>query len=269
MDRFEGQVVFVTGASAGIGAAVARRFAAQGADVALIGRRLDRLESVASGIRKLGRRALVLPTDVARDGELEKAAAATREAFGRIDIVIANAGYGVAGHFKELGIDDYRRQFETNVLGVLRTIYATLPDIERVHGRIALVGSVSGYLTAPGTIAYSMSKAAIHSLAQGLRLELAPKGVSVTLIAPGFVESEIRLRDDAGGVKTDAQDPIPRWLIMPADHAAREIVVAIGRREPERVLTRHGKAAVLLQRFTPGLMSAALEIGVKRPRELP
>jgi len=268
MGRFEGQVVFITGASAGIGAGVARRFAAVGADVALVARRKDRLESLAATIRKLGRRALVLEADVTRDGDLEAAAEATRKAFGRIDVLVANAGYGVVGAFDKLKLDDYRRQLETNLYGVLRAVYATLPDIERVRGRIAIVGSVSGYLATPGTIAYSISKAAVHSLAQGMRLELASKGVSVTLIVPGFVESEIRLLDNQGVLKAGAADPVPRWLVMPTDRAAREIVGAIARRDPERVITGHGKMAVFLQRHTPSLLSAAIGLGARRRREL-
>jgi short-subunit dehydrogenase len=268
MGRFEGQVVFITGASAGIGAAVARRFAAVGADVALVARRKDRLESLAATICKLGRRALVLEADVTRDGDLEAAAETARKAFGRIDVLVANAGYGVVGAFDKLKLDDYRRQFETNFYGVLRAVHATLPDIERVRGRIAIVGSVAGYLSTPGTTAYSVSKAAVHSLAQGMRLEFAGKGVSVTLIVPGFVESEIRLLDNQGVLKTGAADPVPRWLVMPTDRAAREIVGAIARRDPERVITGHGKIAVFLQRHTPSLISAAVGLGARRRREL-
>lgn len=266
MGRFEGQVVFITGASAGIGAGVARRFAAEGADVVLVARRKDRLESIAANLRKQGRRALALEADVCKDGDLEKAAEEARKAFGRIDVLVANAGYGVAGAFEKLTLDDYRRQLETNVYGVLRSVYATLPDLKRTRGRIAIVGSVSGYLSTPGTIAYAMSKAAVHSLAAGMRLELAEKGVSVTLIVPGFVESEIRLLDNQGVLKDGAADPVPRWLVMPTDHAAREIVGAIARREPERVITGHGKMAVFLQRHAPNLLSAAIGLGARRGR---
>ena len=116
---FAGQVVFITGASSGIGAALAREFARRGADLALAARRTDRLAALAAEITKSGRRALVLACDVTLDSDLEAAVARTREAFGRIDVVVANAGFGVVGSVESLGVDDFRRQFETNVFGVL------------------------------------------------------------------------------------------------------------------------------------------------------
>jgi len=134
--RFAGQVVFITGASSGIGEALAREFAGAGADVALAARRVDRLARLAAEIEGLGRRALVLPCDVTADGDLERAAGRTREAFGRIDVVVANAGFGVMGPVETLTLADYRYQFETNVFGVLRTVYATLEDVKRARGRL-------------------------------------------------------------------------------------------------------------------------------------
>ncbi len=95
--RFAGHAVFITGASSGIGAALAREFAREGADVALAARRLDRLEALAAEIGKLGRRAVVIPCDVTRDGDLERAAEPTRAALGKLDVVVANAGFGVSG----------------------------------------------------------------------------------------------------------------------------------------------------------------------------
>jgi len=121
-----GPVVFITGASSGIGAALAREYARRGADLALAARRTDRLDALAAELSAQGRRALVLACDVTRDGELEAAVARTRDAFGRIDVVVANAGFGVVGPVERLRLEDYRRQFETNVFGVLRTVYATL-----------------------------------------------------------------------------------------------------------------------------------------------
>src|SRR5262245_2792455 len=129
MTLFDGQVAFITGASSGIGAALAREFAHQGADVVLLARRLDRLEELAGELRGAGRRALAIACDVTQDGGLEAAAAQARGALGRIDVVVANAGYGVVGSVERLAIQDFRRQFETNVYGVLRTIYATLDDL--------------------------------------------------------------------------------------------------------------------------------------------
>jgi short-subunit dehydrogenase len=265
MGRFEGQTVFITGASAGIGKALALAFAAEGADIAVAARRKDKLEAVAAAIqRETGRRALPLEADVTKDGSLEAAAQEARDKLGRIDVVVANAGFGVAGPFEKLDLDDYRRQFETNIFGVIRTLRATLADVTHARGRFAIVGSVASHIGVPGTIPYSMSKAAIASLAQGLRLELADKGVSVTLLSPGFIDSEIRLLDNQGAMKENAKDPAPSFLVMPTAKAARQMVDAVARREAERVITMHGKLAVSLARHAPNMLEALLRRGGRK-----
>jgi short-subunit dehydrogenase len=265
--RFAGQVVFITGASSGIGAALAREFARGGADLALAARRADRLEQLAAELRALGRRALVLPCDVTADGELERAVARTRAALGRIDVVLANAGFGVVGPLESLTLEDYRYQFETNIFGVLRTIYATLEDVKRTRGRLVLLGSVSGHVGLPGSTAYAMSKFAVRGLAESLAHELAPYGVAVTLISPGLVASELRQVDNRGVWHPEAAEKVPRLLVMPADTAARHIVRAVARRRRESVITRHGRLAVFLQRHVPWLVRAAVgRFGVRSRR---
>jgi short-subunit dehydrogenase len=224
---------------------------------------------VAAELMKDGRRALVLACDVTRDGELERAVAQVRDALGRIDVVVANAGFGVVGRVDRLTIEDFRRQFETNVFGVLRTIYATLDDLKRTRGRLAILGSVSGHLATPGGSPYAMSKFAVRALADALRNELRPAGVAVTLLSPGFVESEIRLVDNQGRLKTTDRDVVPRWLRMRSDTAARKIVTAIERKRREAVITGHGKALVFVARHLPGLMSALVSLSGYRGRTEP
>ncbi len=243
--RFAGQVVFITGASSGIGEALAAR-------------RVDRLARLAAEIEGLGRRALVLPCDVTADGDLERAAGRTRETFGRIDVVVANAGFGVMGPVETLTLADYRYQFETNVFGVLRTVYATLEDVKRARGRLVLLGSVSGHVGLPGSSAYSMSKFAVRGFAESLAHELAPHGVAVTLVSPGFVESEIRHVDNRGRWHAEPEAGPPKVLIMPAATAARHIVRAVARRRRESIITRHGKLTVFLQRHVPWLVRAVV-----------
>jgi short-subunit dehydrogenase len=255
MAGFSEKVALVTGASSGIGAALARELARRGAAVALLARRAERIEALAAELRAAGGRALAVAADVTRDGELERAVAATVAEFGRLDVAVANAGFGVAGRFADLALDDYRRQFETNVFGVLRTARAALPELTRSRGALAIVGSVAGDVSAPGSSAYSMSKAAVRSLAAALRGELAPRGVAVVLVTPGFVDSEIRRVDNRGTLHPEAREPVPGWLRMPAATAARKIARAIARRRRELVLTGHGKVAVCLARHAPGLLA--------------
>jgi NAD(P)-dependent dehydrogenase (short-subunit alcohol dehydrogenase family) len=205
-------------------------------------------------VDEIGRaRALGVRCDVTADGDVERVAAEARRVFGRLDVVVANAGFGVVGAVERLGLDDYRRQFETNVFGVLRTIQATLPDMRSARGRIAIMGSLAGHIATPGSSPYSMSKFALRALAEALGHELAPAGVSVTLISPGFVESDIRRVDNRGTLREQTPDPIPRVLIMPARRAARQMVRAIGRRRREVVITPLGKVGVFVQRHAPWL----------------
>ncbi|MBI3854207.1 MAG: SDR family oxidoreductase [Planctomycetes bacterium] len=252
--RLAGKTALVTGASAGIGRALALELARQGANVAVAARRLELLEKLARDIEGLGRQALPLRCDVTREDEVRAAVAAAVAKFGALDVVVANAGFGVVGPVEQLTTDDFRRQFETNVFGVLHTVKAAMPELEKCGGRLALVGSVSGHVTVPATAAYSMSKYAVRSLAEALYLELRPKGVSVTLVSPGFVESDFRQVDNQGVHHPGQGDPYPKWIVMSVETAARKIARAIAGRRREIILTGHGKLAVFLQRHFPWVL---------------
>jgi len=235
--------VLITGASSGIGAALAREYDGRGAKLALLARRMEKLEEVARPLRQ----AHAIPCDVTDDAAVHHA---IREALdvlgGNLDVVIANAGIGLVGTVEELSIADYRRQFETNVFGVLRTVKGTMGALRRSSGRIGIVGSISGFLSLPGTSAYSMSKFAVRALSEALGAELAKDGVSVTHIAPGFVESEIRKVDNAGELHPHRRESIPPFLVMSNAIAAHQIAEAVQHRRPEAVITNHGKAAMFV-----------------------
>jgi short-subunit dehydrogenase len=252
------EVVLITGASSGIGAALAREWAGQGARLLLAARRRDRLDGVVEDVRRLGATAIAVGCDVTRDGDAEKAVARAVSEWGRLDVVVANAGFGVPGSVEALTIEDYRRQFETNVFGLLRTVKAALPELLRSRGRLALVGSVAGYVVSAGTSAYGMSKSSVRALAQALRYELSGRGVSVTHIAPGFVESEFRLKDARGQLRPNAAENVPTWLIVPAKVAARAIARAVMRRRREAVITGHGKILVFVARHFPRVLDLML-----------
>ena len=269
MSRFAGQVALITGASSGIGAALARELARQGADVALVARRADRLAVLAREIEDLGRRALVVTADVRVDGDVERAVTATQTTLGRLDVVVANAGFGVVGPVERLTLDDYRRQFETNVFGVLRTVQAALAPLKASRGRLVILGSVAGHIASPGSSPYSMSKFAVRGLAEALGHELAASGVSVTLVSPGFVESEIRRVDNSGVFQPEGREPVPAWLVVPAARAARSIARAIARRRREVVVTGHGRLAVFAQRHAPWLVAAIIRAAGLRSRPEP
>jgi short-subunit dehydrogenase len=250
---FAGQVVFITGASSGIGAALAREFARNGADLALAARRTDRLEVLATELRGPGRRVLALPCDVTRDRDVKRAVAATVSELGRIDVVVANAGFGVVGSLERLTLEDYRRQFETNVFGVLRTVFAGLSELRRNRGRLVIVGSVSGHVALPGSSPYSMSKFAVRALAEALDFELRPAGVSVTLVSPGFVDTEIHQVDNQGVRHPEVRPRAPAFTRTTADRAARRIVRAVARRRREVLITWLAHLTLWVRRYLPTL----------------
>jgi len=255
---FHSKSILITGASSGIGEELALQLAAAGAHLTLTARRKELLGALAQKISAAGHQTpLVVPADVTRDGDLEHAVSEALRAYQKLDIVIANAGFGVVGPFSRLTIDDYRRQLETNVFGLLRTLYAALPEIKKSHGNVVLIGSVAGWGATPGASPYAMSKFAVRALANSITAELALDGVKVTLISPGFVASNIRRIDNRGTLRAETKEPIPDWLVMPTRKAVRQILRAVARGKREAIITGHGKALVFLERFAPWVIRAA------------
>jgi len=254
---FRSKSILITGASSGIGEELALQLAAAGAHLTLTARRRELLDTLAQRISAAGHETpLVVSSDVTRDGDPENAVNEAIRSYGNLDIVIANAGFGIVGPFSRLTIDDYRRQFETNVFGLLRTLYAGLSEIQKSRGHLVLIGSVAGWGSTPGASAYAMSKFAVRALANAITPELALDGVTVTLISPGFVASDIRRTDNRGTLHSEAKDPIPAWLVMPTPEAVRQILNAVARGKREAVITGHGKALVLIERFAPWIIRA-------------
>jgi short-subunit dehydrogenase len=245
------RTALITGASSGIGAGLAREFVRRGFNVALVARRLGQLETLAAELRAAGGRASAHRGDVTVEGDIARVVAELAAAGVRPDIVVANAGFGVVGNAQKLTIEDYRRQFETNVFGVLRTLHETADSLRRAQGRFVIMGSVAGYLSASGSSAYTMSKFAVRALAEALHGELRALDVSCTLISPGFIDSDIRRVDNQGGLHAGAPDPIPAWLRMKTDKAARVMVSGILRGKKEVIVTAHAKVIVFIARHLP------------------
>jgi short-subunit dehydrogenase len=261
--KFKDHVVLITGASSGIGAALARELAREGAKLVLLARRRERLEGLCAELTTAGSQVLVHVGDVTQRAELDAAVALAVAHYWRLDMAVANAGFGVVGPVEKLGVGDYRRQFDTNVFGVIETVQAALPELRKSRGRLVLIGSVAGYISMPSSSPYSMSKFAVRALAQSLGPELRPHGVAVTLISPGFITSEIRQVDNRGVYHPVAKNPLPAWLVMPAEVAAKKIVSAVYRRRREAIITAHGKLLVWLQRFAPWVLRLAAGRGVR------
>lgn len=244
-------VVLITGASAGIGEALAYTYARDGYRVVLCARRLEKLEKISADIQSMGGESFALACDVRNRADMDLSVRATVEKFGRLDVVIANAGFGVYGDFEKLTTEDFQRQFDTNVYGVINTVQASLPAIKRTQGRIAVVGSAYSYLSFPSVSPYAMSKYAVRALTESLYFELKPQGVSVTLICPGVIGTDFRKIDSNGKPKLDAKEPLPAIIVMDPKTAARQMKKAIDRRKAEAVITFHGKVGVMLKNYLP------------------
>ncbi|MFI5302154.1 MAG: SDR family NAD(P)-dependent oxidoreductase [Polyangiales bacterium] len=261
-------VVLITGASSGIGEALAREYGRRKFDVVVVARREDRLKSLVEDLRRSGVEALAVAGDVTVDGSIDAAVEAAVKRFGRLDVAIANAGISVAGSLNELTLDDHRRVFETNVFGALRTATACFEPLRASKGCFAVVGSVMGFVSLPRSGTYAASKHAVRAYAEALRHEWAPFGISVTHIAPGFVASEIRQVGNDGTHHPDRKDPIPAWIIMTAKAAAKEIADGLAKRKREVVVTGHGKAIAAIAEHAPELVRTVVGLaGSRIPRK--
>ena len=258
MGRFDGMVAWITGGGTGIGRGLALRFAREGGDVALSGRRVDRLEETANEVRALGRKALVIQCDVVDEKACETAVSLIEGELGRLDVAIANAGFSVSGRIEQLTADDWRRQLDVNVVGVANTAKWSLPALRRTGGRLVLVSSVMGMLAMPAQAPYSASKFAVRAIGLTLAQELHGTGVSCTTIYPGFVESEIGQVGVDGVFDPSRKDKRPKKFMWTSDKAAQVMWGAIWKRKREYVFTGHGKLGGFLGRHFPGFVHFAM-----------
>ncbi len=249
--KFKNNVVWITGASSGIGREMALEFARQGALIALSSRRQAELEAVAAEIAAAGGQAKAFPCDILQEQSIEACVRDVVAHFGRLDVAVANAGFGVIGRIEELSAADWQRQLAGNVTGLALTVRYALPHLRATKGRIGLVGSVAAFLPGPKTGAYGASKSAVHSIGETLQLELRGSGVTCTTMHPGFVASNITRVDNAGVFDPALPDPRPAKLMWPTDKAARVMVRALARRQAVFVFTGHGKILAYLGRHFP------------------
>jgi short-subunit dehydrogenase len=229
MPALAGQVVIVTGASAGIGAATARRLARGGARVVMFARRRERIEALAHELDPTGANVLAITGDVANDVDRHRLVGDTLVKFGRIDALVNNAGYGTRGPVERVPLALIRKNFETNLFAVIALTQLVLPQMrDRRSGCIVNIGSVAGRIARPLSSVYDSTKHALEAITDGLRGELAPFGVRVTLIRPGFILTEF----------TAAADQVSAEIIECA--AAYEPYVAGFRRGYQRLKSHAG-----------------------------
>jgi NAD(P)-dependent dehydrogenase (short-subunit alcohol dehydrogenase family) len=252
-ELFDQAVAWITGGGSGIGRATAVELARQGANVAVSGRRTEKLQGVVDELTSLGVRAAAIQCDVRDEQQIESAVDAVVDRFGKLDVAVANAGYSVAGRIADLSADDWRGQLETNVVGAALTAKYALPHLRKTNGRMVFIGSVAAFICAPKLGAYNASKHAVRAIGQTLAVELAGTGVSCTTVHPGYVDSEIAKVDNSGRYDPSRKDKRPQNLMWPADKAAAVIVKTIHRRKRELVFTGHGKVGAFIGQHLPGV----------------
>jgi NAD(P)-dependent dehydrogenase (short-subunit alcohol dehydrogenase family) len=254
--------VWITGASSGIGKALALAFAEEGAKVALSARRKNLLAEVVQEIRKAGGEAESFPCDITDPAQIERTVREIVSRFGKLDVAVANAGFAVMGKVEALTAEEWKRQLDVNVLGLALTARYALPYLKGSAGRLALMGSIAAMVPAANLGAYAASKAAVRVIGQTLSVELAGSGVSCTTLHPGFVESNITAINNEGKFDPHRNDPRPKPLIWKADKAARVMVKAIYRRKRQYVFTGHGKLISFIGQHWPVLIHYASVKGI-------
>jgi short-subunit dehydrogenase len=217
---FAGQVAVITGASSGIGWALARTLAAEGCKVGLVARRREQLAELAGQIEKSGGVAAFAVADVIERAQIVAAIHELAARLGPVDLLIANAGVGAPTTVEPFNVGDIEKMFRVNVLGVVYSLEAVLPQmLQRRRGHLAAISSLAAYKGLPGESAYTSSKAAVNVFMDGLRIQLRSKGIAVTTICPGFVQTPM----------TAVNEFKMPWLLS-AEEAARHIVHALKRK---------------------------------------
>jgi short-subunit dehydrogenase len=221
----KGKVVIVTGASSGIGEATARQFAREGAKVVLAARRVDRLESLAQEIIAMGTgaEAFVVQADLSKLEDIQSLIKQTLEKYGRIDVLVNNAGFGRLDWLEKLDpLKDIQSQFDVNVLGVIQTTRQALPVmIKQRSGHIINMCSMAGLVATPTYTIYAACKHAVHGFSEALRREVKPWGIDVSMIYPGGVTTEF---GQHAGIQRKTKATTPKSLLLSADDVGQAVV---------------------------------------------
>ncbi|TAF67764.1 MAG: SDR family oxidoreductase [Cytophagales bacterium] len=248
------KVVLITGGSLGIGKACAEVFGKAGAKIVITGRNEEALEATKQDLEAQGIVVLAIRADVAIEDDNERMVAQTVAAFGRLDILMNNAGVSMRALFEEVDLKVIRQLMEVNFFG---TVYATkyaLPHIIAQKGSIIGISSIAGYRGLPERSGYSASKFAMNGFLEALRTEMLPKGVHVLVACPGYTASNIRNTALTKDGSQQGASPREEGKLMTAEAVAELILKATVKRKRDLILTREGKLAVFLNRFFPKMM---------------
>jgi len=265
MAVYAGRVVVVTGASQGIGKALSLELAAQRPRLVLAARDEAALEAVAAGCRARGAEALVARADVSDEASCRALVERAVERFGGLDVLVNNAGMGMLARFEDVtDLSLYERLMRVNYLGSVYPTFYALPHLKRSRGQIVAVSSLVGLTGVPMRTAYAATKHAQIGFFDSLRVELMGTGVSVTVVAPYFVQSEIRKRSPGPDGRTVATSPVKEGEIMSAEECARRMVRAMERRQRLLVMGFKGKLGRWVKLVAPGLVDRMAAAAVRK-----
>ena len=265
MPVYLNKVIVLTGASQGIGKALAFELAAQRPILILAARDAAALEAVAVSCRAKGASVHCVPTDVTDEAQCRALIRRTAELTGRLDVLIQNAGSGMNARMDEMtdtGI--FEKLLRVNVLGPAYLTHEAIPHLKKSRGQIVCVSSVAGLTGVPLRTAYSASKHAVFGLFDSLRIELQEFGVSITMIAPDFVQSEIHVRASGPDGKPVGESTIAERVAMPADECARLIVNAMERRQRLLITSLRGRLGRYVRLVAPGLIDRIARRAIRR-----
>jgi len=263
--RLRGSRVLLTGASEGIGRALALQLAARGARLVLAARDVARLESIAAECRAAGAEAHAVPTDITDPRACAALVAAADEALGGLDVLVNNAGSTMWARFDavtDLGI--FERLMRVNYLAAVWLTHAALPPLKASRGLVVAVASVAGLTGVPERSGYAASKHALVGFFESLRIELAADGVDVTLVAPDFVRSETHRRAAGADGRPLGASPLREGEIMTAEDCAQLMCRAINRRDRLVIATLRGRLGYRLKPFVPRWLDAIAARAIRR-----
>ena len=248
------KVAIITGASSGIGLATAKEFARLGASVVLAARRGDLLKEIEKEIKQNGHEAFAVETDVTQEEACKLLIEKTIEKYGRIDILINNAGISMRALFRDVEISVLKQLFDVNFWGAVQCTKYALPHLIRSKGVVVGVSSLAGFTGLPCRTGYSASKYALHGFLETLRIENLRNGLHVLILCAGFTKSDIRKKALTADGSQQGFTPREEEKMMMPEDVARAIVKALRNRRNYVILTLEGKIIAIVKRIAPRLV---------------
>jgi short-subunit dehydrogenase len=245
------KTVIITGASSGIGRACAEVFSGLGARVVIAARNEDKLKEIAQNLRDKNREVLPVKADVSIENDCRNLVDQSIKRFGKVDVLINNAGISMRGLFKDTSLEVIRKLMEVNFWGTVYCTRHALPHLLKAKGSVVGVSSIAGFQGLPGRTGYSSSKFAMHGFLETLRVEHLMDGLHVMIAAPGFTATNVRKVALGPDGKTQGESPRDEGSMMSPEKVAKIMARGIAKKKRVIVMTGQGKLTVLLRKLAP------------------